>query len=133
VKGVEDAGSLARTRAQTMRENGQAYINKWQNEMDTIQDPTIKANLAQRRDAVRANFESIRNAASSARDAYDPFLSDLKQIQKALEIDQSPAALPGLKPAFGKAHDDGATLKQRISALQAELNKIQTGMGAPPK
>src|SRR3954471_23190632 len=100
-----------------MRGNGQAYINKWQNEMDTIQDPTIKANLAQRRDAVRANFESIRNSASSARDAYDPFLSDLKQIQKALQIDQSPAALPGLKPAFGKAHVDGATLKQRITAL----------------
>ena len=85
---------------------------------------------------MRTNFNEVKSAAGEVRAAYGPFLSSLQQIQKALAIDMSPAALPGLKPAMDKARADGATLKQKLAAVQAELDQMQAGMsstGALPK
>ena len=105
-----------------------AYIAKWQKEMETVQDPSIKASLQQRRDAMSANFQKVRNSAQGVREAYQPFLAQLKEIQKALSVDLSPAALPGLKPSMEKANAQGQTLKQKIAEVKSELGDIAAGM-----
>jgi hypothetical protein len=136
VDDVEKAGAAARKRGDSMRKNTNAYITKWQKDVESIQDPTIKASLAERREVVRTNFNEVKSAAGEVRAAYGPFLSSLQQIQKALAVDLSPAALPGLKPAMNKAQADGTTLKQKIAAVQKELDEMQAGMsstGAVPK
>jgi chromosome segregation ATPase len=127
---LEEAGRNAAKRAQKMRENMQEYVAKWQSEMEKMNDPTIKAGLQQRRNAVSANFDRVRSTAQAAREAYDPFMARLQEIRKALAIDLSPNALPGLKPAMDQAKAQGQTLKQKLSAMQGELDKILSGTSA---
>ena len=68
-----------------------------------------------------------RAAADDVRKAYDPFMADSQEIVKALSIDTSSAAVPGLKPVMSRAAANGKTLKDKLGVLRAELNKLQTG------
>jgi hypothetical protein len=136
VADLEKTASAARKRSAGMQANVDAYVKKWQAEMEKMNDPTIKASLAERRDAVKSNFETVRNDATAARDAYQPFITQVKEIQKALSINLTPSMVPGLKPGMDKANALGATLKQKLGAMQADLDKITAGLsasGAAPK
>jgi hypothetical protein len=75
--------------------------------------------------------------ADDARKAYDPFLSDNKDIVKALSIDLSPAALNGLKGSIDGAMAKGRALQERLVALKLALGNIERGVApigdaAPP-
>ena len=136
VADLEKSAADARKRAESMRARVKEYTDKWQQEMETMEDPTIRANLAQRREAVRANFQKVQGAAKGARDAYEPYMAQLKEIQRALSIDLTPQNVTGIKPAIDKTKGQGATLKQKLVALQSELDTIAGGMsptGAAPK
>src|SRR5690348_7289055 len=43
VDNVQKAGDRAKQREAVMRDNTEKYIDRWQQEMETISDPTIKA------------------------------------------------------------------------------------------
>jgi hypothetical protein len=125
-KCAKDAASLAKS----MNENAPMYIEKWQKEMAAVKDPSVRASLEQRQEAVRSNVEALRASAGAAREAYEPFMAGLRDIEKALSINLSKGALPGLKPAMDKARADGKTLKARINVMQNQLSNMQQGRPA---
>jgi hypothetical protein len=124
---LEQRGKDAKQLAASMQENMDMNIKSWQKEMETIQDPTVKASVESRRDAVRANYELVKMYASEARQAYEPFLQGNRDIIKALSIDLSPAARSNLGQAMDKTAVDGKTLKQKIAAMQKALDNIAQG------
>jgi hypothetical protein len=124
---LEEQGKDAKWRSETMTANAEQYISNWQKDVETVNDPTVKASLEARREAVRTNFGRIRAAADDVRKAYDPFMADHQAIVKALSIDTSSAAVPGLKPVMSRATANGKVLKDKLGVLRAELNKLQTG------
>jgi len=130
VRKLEEFNKDANWRAQSMKENMDAYMTNWEREMETLTDPGIKASMAARRDAVRANFAQVSAGADEARGAFEPFLQDHQEIVKAMSINLSRPTLPGLQPAMQRAHVDGKTLKSKISAIQQQLNNIERGLGA---
>jgi len=93
VKDVQAAGDRARTRAQEMRANGRAYVAKWEKEMDQVTNPELRAGASARRQGIKENYEEIVAAGRGARDAYQPFLKDLQDIQRALASDLTPAGI----------------------------------------
>ena len=116
-----------------MRERQDEFIAKWQEEMATVKDPTLKSTLEQRREAVRANYERVRAAGQAVRDAYDPFVAKLDEIQKTLSIDLTPPTVTGIRSVIDSARKDGQTLKDRLGALQAELDRIEAGLSPTGK
>ena len=127
VADLEQSARDARQRATSMRERVKEYTDEWQKEIDTMQDPTIRAGLTERREAVRNNFENVRNSAQAARDAYEPYMAQLKEIQRALAIDLTPHNVSAMRPAIDKALQQGQSLKQKLAAMQMELDKIMRG------
>src|SRR4051812_24292451 len=71
---LEEQGKDSQRRADTMKEEAHAHIQAWQSEMKNIKDPTIKASLESRQQAVRSNFKLVQMYAQDARKAYGPFL-----------------------------------------------------------
>ena len=130
VDDLQEAQQHAAKRAESMRDNMQAYVSKWQAEVSEMNDPTIKASLDQRRAAVSAKFDRVRAGAQPTRQAYDAYMAQLQEIRKALAVDLSPAALPGLKPAMDKARAQGQTLKQNLASMQRELDDMLKGISA---
>jgi len=130
VKQLEEAGSKAEWRAQTMKEEGDTYLSRYDEQMKEIKDPNIKASLASRRDAVRTNFKLIKMYAEDARKAYGPYLQGNKDLVQALSLDLSPAAMTSLAPAMDVVAANGQALKERLAAIQNALNNIAEGKSA---
>jgi hypothetical protein len=134
VKDVQTAGDKARARATAMKENGRAYVAKWEKEMDQVSNPELRAGAAARRQKIKANYESILASGRSVRDAYQPFLKDLQDIQRALASDLTPGGVSAAAPAIDKTKSEGMALNERIDALIAKLDDVSSGMdmeGAP--
>lgn len=130
VAALKSSADAAKARSESMRKNFDAYVTRWQNEMETVKDPAVKSSLEQRKQTVRNNFDEVRDAGQDVREAYEPFMSHLTDIQTALSVDLSQGQVAGLKSSFSKAQDEGALLKKEIADLQDELDKIYSGLSA---
>jgi chromosome segregation ATPase len=133
---LEKGAAESRKRAAAMRQNVNAYVDKWREEMGELKDPTLKSTLAERQAAVKADFENVQAAADATREAYTPFVNQCHDVQKALSISLTPATVQGVQPAIATAKTSGMELKNKLSALQAQLDKIAAGLtstGAPAK
>jgi len=125
---LEKQGADAQWRSLAMKEESDDHIRVWQEEMKTIKDPTIKASMESRRDAVRTNFKLVQMYADDARKAYEPFLRGNKEMVRALSVDLSPATMSSLAPAMEKVTADGETLKVRIGMMQRAMDNIANGI-----
>ena len=133
VSDLRKSAEGAKKRGEAMRAKQEAFVDKWRKEMSTIKDPALQSTLESRRAAVRANFEKVRNAGEAVRDAYAPFMAQIEEVQKTLAINLSQPTVAGIKPTLDRANASAATLKQKIAALQTELNNIQSGLSAAAK
>jgi predicted nucleic acid-binding Zn-ribbon protein len=127
---VKSAGERARTRAKDMQDRGRAYIAAWEQEMSQVSSPELRASAEARRAKVRESFGGIRDAAHATREAYEPYMKGLTELQTALAADLTPAGVTAAAPAIQKTKAAGDTLNQRLDALIAELDKVGAGMGA---
>jgi hypothetical protein len=127
---LERRGVEATRLADATKENMDMNVITWQKELESIQDPTIKASAQSRRDAVRSNYAQLQMYAQDARKAYDAFMKDNQDIIKALSMDLSPAGISSLAPAMDRAAADGKTLKQKIAAAQRAMDNMANGQ--PP-
>ena len=128
VAGLEEEGKDAKKRAVAMQGQAETHIKAWEAEMETFKDPTVKASLESRRQAVRSNFKLIRMYADDARKAYGPCLQGNQELVRALSIDLSPAAVSGLAPAMDKVAADSQALQERLAAVQRALGNIANGV-----
>jgi len=114
----------ARRRADEMRERWREYIDSWEKEIDVLTTPELRARAAERRQAVRANYGRLRDMARAMDDAYQPFLGYLRDIQRALSLDLTPAGVQAAQPAFELARKSGADLKTQIAEFIAEIDRV---------
>ena len=130
VADVKAEGERARARAQDMRARGQQYVANWEKETSQISSPELRAGADQRRAKVKQNYEQISASARAARDAYEPYLRDLQDIQRALASDLTPAGVDAARPAIEKAKAEGETLQQRLDESIARLDEVGGSMSS---
>jgi hypothetical protein len=63
--------------------------------------------------------QRLRDVARTTEAAYEPFIGQLRDIQRALSLDLTPAGVEVAQPAFEIARQSGADLKQQIDAVLA--------------
>ncbi len=114
----------AQRRAERMRDRWRDYIIAWETEVDTVASPEMQAQATERRQAVRENYDRLRDAARAVNSAYGPFLTDLRDIQKTLALDLTPAGIEAAKPAIDGAHQNAQNLKQQINAFVQEIDQV---------
>jgi type IV pilus biogenesis protein CpaD/CtpE len=125
---TEEAAQDSRKRAQDMRARSAEYQNKWQQEMSKVTNPDLKAAAQARAAKVRGRYEMISAKAQDARAAYEPFMTDLKDLQTYLSNDLTPAAVQAASPVFEKVNASGQVLKQKLAALRQELDDVAAEM-----
>jgi hypothetical protein len=128
VRKLEEEGADVKWDAVSLQGDAEAHIKQWEKEMETLKDPTIKASMESRRQAVRSNYKVIKLYSQDSRKAYDTYLAGNKQIVQALSIDLSPAAMTSLSPSIDRVLSDGGVLKERLGATQNALNNIANGI-----
>ena len=128
VAGTEEAAKDVRKRADDMRARAKEYQTKWQEEMSKVSNPDLKAAAQARAAKVQGRYAMITAKSQDAKAAYDPFIRDLKDLQTYLSNDLTPAAVQAASPVFDKVKASGQVLKQKLTALQQELDDVASEM-----
>jgi chromosome segregation ATPase len=124
VSNLESTTEKIRKRAQSMQEKGQAYFAQWEKELTEVNNPEIRSLAEQRKAKLQTTFESIRKYSEPLKAQFEPWMSDLKDLQKYLSNDLTIAGVDAAKGLFGKTSTGGAEVQKSMDALVAELNTI---------
>lgn len=111
--------------ADNMRAAREKYFGAWEERLDEIDSPTIRASAEGRRKRLRDAHEQIATASGAARDAYAPFMKDLEEIRKYLETELTAASVADLQDASAKVRASGTVVRGKIDVILQVLNKVQ--------
>jgi hypothetical protein len=121
---LESVAAKATKRSQDMKAQGQAYFKQWEQQLAQINDPQIKALAETQKAKLQATFDSIRKYTEPLKAQFDPWLSDLKDLNKYLGTDLSVSGVDAAKGLFTKTQAEGMEVQKSMDALVAELNTV---------
>ena len=121
---VDDAAKRAKKRAEEMKARGQAYFKDWEKEMATVSNPEIRKLAVDRKAQLQASFDSIKSVAEPARDLFNAWFADLKDLDKYLNNDLTINGINSAKDLIAKTKTEGQAVQQSLDKVIAELNTI---------
>ena len=122
---TEKAAARARKSSQTLREKEAEYFAEWQRQAAEITNPQIKAATQARQAEVKRNLESLSQTGRTAGEAYEPFISNMKDIRTYLSNDLTPGGVKRLEPTIEKARRDGAALQKALDDFNQASQRVQ--------
>jgi len=132
---LESTSAKAKKRAQDVKAQGQTYFANWEKQLTQLKNPEIKNLAVQQKAKLQATFDSIRKVAEPLKAQFDPWLSDLQDLQKYLSTDLTISGVDAAKPMFAKTQTEGFEVQKSMDALVAELNTVAatlTPANVPP-
>ena len=136
VANLESTAAKIRKRGDQMREQGKAYFAQWEQQLAQVKNPEIQQLATQRKQKLQEAFDNIKNVAEPLKTQFDPWMSDLKDLQTYLANDLTITGIDAAKPLFTKAQDGGRQVQKSMDNLIAELNSIAatiTAAKVPPQ
>ena len=124
VANLESTANKIRKRSQNMQEQGQAYFKQWEAELEKVNSPEIRNLAEQRKAQLQTSFGSIRTYAEPLKTQFDPWMSNLKDLQKYLSNDLTIAGVDAAKALFLKTTNEGLEVQKSMDALVVELNTV---------
>ncbi|MDD1649612.1 MAG: DUF2959 family protein [Methylococcaceae bacterium] len=121
---VDDAAKKAKKRAEDMKARGQAYFKDWEKELAGVNNPDIRKLAEERKAKLQTSFDSIKEFMTPARDQFNTWLANLKDLQKYLNNDLTIGGIDAAKELIGKAQSDGHDVQKSLGKVIAELNTI---------
>ena len=103
-------------RGQDMRAQGQAYFKQWEKQMAEVSNPEIRNLAVQRKAKLQETFDNIRKYTEPLQAQFDPWMSDLKDLQKYLSNDLTIAGVEASKSLFVKTQHEGLEVQKSMDA-----------------
>jgi hypothetical protein len=113
---------------EAMQARGAAYFNAWDDEIATMHNEDIRSRSEARRNQVAARFASISQQYDAARIDFQPYLSDLHDVQKSLSTDLTSGGLSAITEIAAKTTRDAAPLKETLARLSQEFKDLGIAM-----
>lgn len=124
VGNLDSTANKVRKRAQDMQAQGKAYFAQWEKQLAEVKNEEIRNLAAQRRAKLQETFDNIKTVAEPLKTQFDPWMSDLKDLEKYLANDLTIAGVDAAKGLFAKTKAEGIEVQKSMDALVAELNTI---------
>ncbi len=121
---LESTSAKAKKRAADVKAEGQAYFSNWEKQLAQLKNPEIRNLAAQQKVKLQAAFDSIRTVSAPLKAQFDPWLSDLQDLQKYLSNDLTISGVAAAKGMFAKTQTEGFEVQKSMDALVAELNTV---------
>ena len=125
---TEKAAARARKGAESIREQEAEYMAAWQQEAATITNPDVKAATQARQEEVKRTLGELSAAGRKAGDAYQPFISEMKDIRTYLSNDLTQGGVKRLEPTIQKARQGGAGLQKALDDFNQVSQRVQTAL-----
>jgi hypothetical protein len=119
--------------ANQMRERSTHYLAEWQRAQMEVQDPQLRELSQQRRELVANNFSRVSSSFQTARQTFDPFLTDLEDIRKVAGNDLTPQGIASIKntEVVRTARTHGGQAASQLDVAIAEFDKLSATLEPP--
>jgi hypothetical protein len=124
VANLESTAEKVRNRAKDMQQQGQDYFKQWEKQMAEVNNPEIRKLAEERKAKLQESFVTIRKYTEPLKAQFDPWMSDLKDLQKYLSNDLTVTGVDAAKSLFTKTQSEGLEVQKSMDALVAELNTV---------
>ncbi len=125
-----------RARAQAMEARGDAYFDRWHENLARVKNPDVRALAETRRPDLEESFRRIKRLSQAARQAFAPFQSSMRQLRNALETDPASVSAAETRISIAAAKENGERVEQCLAAVIVELDSMRallTPSGMRPK
>ena len=133
VPNTEAAASWTRLRVQWMAGDGQQYFKSWQKTIDSINNESLRNKAQKRLDAARKSYDKVGASLKTAGEKFQPFLSDLADIQKVLSKDVTAAGVKAVRGTVSSANWNFKSVESAISSALKEMQKMEKALSPEAK
>jgi hypothetical protein len=113
---TEKERDQVRTKLDEVKVEEEAYFAGWNASLQQIGNADLRKRSETRMTETRGQFDGILNAVREAREAYEPFMKDLKDQWTYLGHDLNPSGISSLKPDVDKLNLKAKDLFAKIDA-----------------
>jgi hypothetical protein len=113
-------------RFQSMKTKRNDYLVAWRKEQGQVNDPELRELGDARRSEVRANLDRVVESLTVANETFDPFLSNLGDVQKVFGNDLTPEGQSRVvnTAVVQGANEKGARVAQSIDVALEALSTV---------
>jgi hypothetical protein len=115
-------------KAGEMKAQGADYFASWDTESAQIQNEDIRSRSETRRSEVASRFNRISQQYDETKAAFQPFMSDLRDVQKFLSTDLTVGGLAAIKDTAAKATRDSVPVKRSLDSLSDDFKSLGISM-----
>lgn len=101
-----------------------AFLTKWNAELDKIQDPSLRKKGAKRQAAIVEDFKDVAKQYDKVKADFTPVMSKLRDIQTALGADLTTNGLKTVSSIAEDAEDDASDLNKSFDKLIAKFKEL---------
>ncbi len=130
---TQSAAVWTKARAQWMANDGRKYFQDWQSTIDRIGNESLRKKAQKRLNAVQTSYDKVEASLRQAGEKFNPFLSDLADIQKALALDITPGGIKAIKSTVSSANWNLQYVDKAIKAALKEMDKMQKALSTEAK
>lgn len=119
-------GVQTKKRFQSMKSKRNDYLVAWRKEQGQVNDPELRELGDSRRSEVRANLDRVVESLTVANEMFDPFLSNLGDVQKVLgnDLTEEGQSRVANTAAVQSANDKGARVAESIDVALGALQTV---------
>lgn len=121
---IDSAVSKTKKRAEDMKAKGQAYFQQWEKDLGSVNDADIRKLAEERKVKLQATFSSIQETMDPAKERFNAWLGNLKDLQNYLSNDLTIGGIDAAKELISKSQSDGRKVQESLDKVIAELNTI---------
>ena len=128
---VNDLDSTAKdiaSEAEEMKSQGEAYFAKWDKEAAKMRNEDIRNRSEARKNEVASRFGRISQQYDETENAFQPFMSDLRDVQRFLATDLTAGGLAAIRDVAAKANRDAMPVKASLGNLSEEFKGLGVSM-----
>ena len=116
-----------------MEGDGQRYFDGWQKTIDGIANESLRKKAQKRLETVRKSYDKVGVSLKSAGEKFQPFLSDLADVQKTLASDLTAGGIKSVKSTVSDANWRYLDVRNAINGALKEMDKMQKALAPEAK
>jgi hypothetical protein len=125
VEKTRQAADITKRRYEQMNADSDNYFSTWKAENRKIANKDIRTKANERLEEVKKHYKSTVESLKAAAEKFNPFLSDLTDIQRALSNDLTGKGLASVSDTVKKANYDHDQVKAEIHTAAVHLDAMR--------
>ena len=128
---LQAKSDAVRARAKDLKEKSQAFYAMWNRQVE-VENPELRRQAVQQKADAERIYSTITNEMELARLAFDPYMSNLKDVGNYLRGNVTPANLNSIGDLVTRANGQAKEVDSHLAAIVESVDKITaaTGEGA---